>query len=136
MVLPLSLGLALLWPWAFGLLDLALLLFGLGLYDLAQREHTITLIYPVIGRLRYLFETVRPEIRQYFVESNTNGAASLGAIDELKPGHINRRIDGATIKTYAELYPVLDDGCLLDQSSIPPGWREYWKLADTRRWIV
>jgi glutamate synthase domain-containing protein 2 len=45
----------------------------LGLYDLIQTKHTILSIYPIIGHFRYLFESVRPEIQQYFVESNING---------------------------------------------------------------
>ncbi len=45
----------------------------LGVYDLIQRKHTILRIYPLVGRFRYLFESIRPEIQQYFVESNTNG---------------------------------------------------------------
>lgn len=45
----------------------------LGIYDLVQSKHTILGIYPVIGHLRYFFETIRPEIQQYFVESNISG---------------------------------------------------------------
>ncbi len=45
----------------------------LGLYDVIQRHSTIPRIYPVIGRLRYLFEAIRPEIQQYFVESDIDG---------------------------------------------------------------
>lgn len=45
----------------------------LGLYDITQTRQTIPRIYPIIGRLRYLFESIRPEIQQYFVESDTNG---------------------------------------------------------------
>lgn len=45
----------------------------LGLYDLSQTRSTIPRIYPVIGRLRYLFEAIRPEIQQYFVESDIDG---------------------------------------------------------------
>ncbi|MFV2032515.1 MAG: FMN-binding glutamate synthase family protein [Gammaproteobacteria bacterium] len=45
----------------------------LGLYDLIQTKHTILRIYPVIGHLRYFFESIRPEIQQYFVESNIDG---------------------------------------------------------------
>ncbi|NQV72394.1 FMN-binding glutamate synthase family protein [bacterium] len=44
-----------------------------GLYDMVQKSHTILSIYPVFGRLRFLFEAIRPEIQQYFVESDTNG---------------------------------------------------------------
>jgi len=45
----------------------------LGLYDLLQRRHTILRNYPVIGHGRYLMEMLRPEIQQYFVESDTIG---------------------------------------------------------------
>ncbi len=45
----------------------------LGLYDFIQVKHTILRLYPVIGHFRYIFEYIRPEIQQYFVESNING---------------------------------------------------------------
>jgi len=44
-----------------------------GIYDLFQPKHTIRRNFPVIGNFRYLFEAIRPEINQYFVESNTDG---------------------------------------------------------------
>ena len=43
-----------------------------GLYDSLQREHTILRNFPIIGHVRYLFEALRPEIQQYFIESNTD----------------------------------------------------------------
>ncbi len=45
----------------------------LGLYDFIQVKHTLLRLYPVIGHFRYMFESIRPEIQQYFVESNING---------------------------------------------------------------
>lgn len=42
----------------------------LGVYDLNQTRHAIRRNYPVIGNLRYFFEFIRPEIRQYFIESD------------------------------------------------------------------
>ena len=48
-------------------------LIGLGIYDMVQRRHTILRLYPVIGHFRFLFESVRKEIQQYFVESDTDG---------------------------------------------------------------
>lgn len=45
----------------------------LGIYDMHQTKHAIRRNYPLFGRLRYLFESVRPEIQQYFVESDTSG---------------------------------------------------------------
>ena len=41
-----------------------------GFYDVCQRRHSILRNYPVIGHFRYLIELVRPEIRQYLLESD------------------------------------------------------------------
>ncbi|MDQ7732175.1 FMN-binding glutamate synthase family protein [Halomonas sp. SpR1] len=46
----------------------------LGIYDLIQNKHTLLKIYPVVGHFRYLFESVRRELQQYFVESDIDGA--------------------------------------------------------------
>jgi len=61
------------WSHAYGLFYFILPVIALGLYDIVQRKHTIQHLYPVIGHLRFVFESVRPEIQQYFVESDTNG---------------------------------------------------------------
>lgn len=45
-------------------------LITLGLYDSFQRSHTILRNFPLIGHLRYMLEDLRPEIQQYFIESN------------------------------------------------------------------
>ncbi|HVM98666.1 MAG TPA: FMN-binding glutamate synthase family protein [Caulobacteraceae bacterium] len=46
----------------------------LGGYDLVQRRHSIQRNYPVIGHIRWLAEFVRPEIRQYLIEADTEAA--------------------------------------------------------------
>ncbi len=51
-----------------------LLLFLIGLRDSLQRRHSILRNYPLIGHLRFLFEYVRPEIRQYFIESDVEAS--------------------------------------------------------------
>lgn len=43
------------------------------LFDISQRVHAITRNFPLIGHLRFLFEAVRPELRQYFFESDLDG---------------------------------------------------------------
>ena len=79
------------WTWGvLGLLTLACLalsryspgwfvgvaLFGaltlVGLWDFLQTKRAIRRNYPVIGHLRYFLEYLRPEIRQYFIESDTD----------------------------------------------------------------
>lgn len=46
---------------------------ALGTWDLVQSRYTILRVYPVVGHLRPLMESIRPQIRQYFIESNTEG---------------------------------------------------------------
>jgi len=45
----------------------------LGLFDIIQKKHAIKKNFPVIGHFRYLLEAIRPEIMQYFVETDTEG---------------------------------------------------------------
>ncbi|WP_417667433.1 FMN-binding glutamate synthase family protein [Roseibium sp.] len=45
-----------------------------GIWDLCQKTHSVLRNYPVIGHFRYMFEAIRPEMRQYFFESNLDGA--------------------------------------------------------------
>ncbi|PRY12382.1 glutamate synthase domain-containing protein 2 [Pontibacter ummariensis] len=42
-------------------------------HDLRQGRHTLLRNYPIIGHLRYIFESIRPEFRQYFFESDLDG---------------------------------------------------------------
>lgn len=48
-------------------------LVALGLRDMCQTRHAIQRNFPVIGHLRFLLESIRPEINQYFVESDMDG---------------------------------------------------------------
>lgn len=43
---------------------------GVAVHDLRQRQHAILRNYPVIGRARYLLESIGPELRQYIVAAN------------------------------------------------------------------
>ncbi len=42
----------------------------LGIRDVRQTKRAVLRNYPVAGHLRYLLESIRPEIRQYFIESD------------------------------------------------------------------
>ena len=56
---------------------LGLVVFGpltvLGVWDQIQTRHSLCRNYPVLGRLRFAQEAIRPEWHQYFIESNTDG---------------------------------------------------------------
>jgi glutamate synthase domain-containing protein 2 len=43
------------------------------LYNLFQSKHSLLRNYPIVGYFRYLFESFRPELRQYFFESDLDG---------------------------------------------------------------
>jgi glutamate synthase domain-containing protein 2 len=46
---------------------------AVGVYDVAQRRHSILRNYPILGHARFALEAVRPELQQYFIERNYDG---------------------------------------------------------------
>lgn len=74
-VAPTAVGaVALTWAPAWWAMAPLLAVVAVGLHDAFQRRHSILRQYPVLGHGRFLAERIRPEIQQYFVESETNGA--------------------------------------------------------------
>lgn len=65
--------LAIRWPVSLWLFIIVGPLIAIGLRDVTQTKHALLRIYPVLGHGRYIMEEVRPEIQQYFVESNIDG---------------------------------------------------------------
>ena len=51
-----------------------LVLVVVGVRDVSQQRHSVLRNYPVIGHLRFFFEFIRPEIRQYFIEGDNEAA--------------------------------------------------------------
>ncbi|MEZ5933465.1 MAG: FMN-binding glutamate synthase family protein [Alphaproteobacteria bacterium] len=71
--IPLGLALSAASPFLGGLLSgVALLAAAVGIYDLLQVNHAVLKNYPLTARLRFLLEGIRPEIRQYFLESDND----------------------------------------------------------------
>lgn len=60
--------------WKFSLLLLIFVpLVVMGVYDMYQSKQTIRRNFPLLGRMRYLLESIGPEMRQYFIETDTEG---------------------------------------------------------------
>ena len=107
-------GLALsLFSWiAFGAgLGLFMLFAGLvcvGLYDLLQTKRSILRNYPVIGHLRFTLEFVRPEIRQYFIESDNEATpfsrAQRSLVYQRAKNEPDKRPFGTQLDVHAEGY--------------------------------
>ncbi len=58
----------------FALLSVpCLVLSAIGIWDLIQSRHSIRRNYPILAHIRFGLEKIRPEIRQYFLESETDG---------------------------------------------------------------
>jgi len=74
-----TIGFGLLWRyWPYTIefaicFALALGLTVVGIHDLAQKNHAVLRNYPIIAHLRFILEAIRPEMRQYFFEDETNG---------------------------------------------------------------
>ncbi len=66
-------GLSRHWSQAIYLLWIVIPIIAVGFYDILQKKHTVLRLYPVVGHIRYLLEAFRPEIQQYFIETDING---------------------------------------------------------------
>lgn len=105
------------WPPAQWLLLPALILIGLGIHDLVQRRHTILRLYPVIGHVRFLFESIRKEIQQYFVESDVDGRPVNREFRSL----VYQRAKGdRDTRPFGTIFDVYRDGCEWINHSLAP----------------
>ncbi len=94
---------------AGGLLFLVfLLLVGVGIYDLRQTKRSILRNYPIIGHLRFLLEFIRPEIRQYFIESDSDAnpfsRSQRSLVYQRAKGDPDKRPFGTQLDVHAEGY--------------------------------
>src|SRR4029077_1697255 len=51
----------------------AAVLLAMGVYHLIPTRHPILRNYPLTAHLRFIFESIRPELRQYFFEGDKDG---------------------------------------------------------------
>jgi glutamate synthase domain-containing protein 2 len=95
----------------------------MGFLDIFQTRQSIRRNFPVLGRLRYVFEDMRPKIQQYFVENDTDGAP-INRIDRsVIYQRAKKQIDttpfGTQLNVYAEGYEWMSHSiAALDASSL------------------
>lgn len=112
-----TLVIGLLWSPGYWLFAVVIPIISLGIYDIWQPKHTLLRIYPVIGHLRYLFEFIRPQIQQYFVESDTNGQPINREFRAL----VYERAKGETdTRPFGTLFDVYRDGYEWVNHSLAP----------------
>jgi glutamate synthase domain-containing protein 2 len=80
----------------------------IGIIDMMQTKNTIIRNFPFLGHFRYLFMSVSPEIRQYFVESNTDGKPfnknQRDFVNKRSEDHFETHPFGTELDVYAEQY--------------------------------
>jgi glutamate synthase domain-containing protein 2 len=85
-----------------------LVLVMLGVYDLRQTKRSILRNYPIIGHLRFMLEYVRPEIRQYFIESDSEATpfsrAQRSLVYQRAKGEPDNRPFGTQLAVYEQGY--------------------------------
>ena len=98
------------------LLPVFLALSGLGLYDVLQTKRSILRNYPVIGHIRFVLEFVRPEMRQYFLESDTEATpfsrAQRSLVYQRAKGDSDKRPFGTQLDVHAEGYEWINHSML------------------------
>ncbi|HEY2256669.1 MAG TPA: glutamate synthase-related protein, partial [Variovorax sp.] len=79
-----------------------------GVHDLRQARHAVLRNYPVSGHIRFLLEYIRPEIRQYFIESDREAApfsrAQRSLVYQRSKGEPDNRPFGTQIDVSAAGY--------------------------------
>lgn len=87
-------------------------LLALGVRDLLQPKHAVLRNYPIVGHLRYLFEEIRPELRQYFFEGEKDGRPFIrdqrAIVYQRSKGALDKRPFGTQFDTYAAGYEWLN----------------------------
>ena len=83
-------------------------LVALGVHDLRQSQRSILRNYPIIGHLRFALEFIRPEIRQYFIESDNEAApfsrSQRSLVYQRAKGEPDKRPFGTQLDVHATGY--------------------------------
>ncbi len=96
--------------WRDSLIALAVLapFIFMGVQDMIQTRQSIRRNFPLFGRLRYIFEDLRPKIQQYFVESDTDGSPinrnDRSVIYQRAKKQVDTTPFGTQLNVYAEGY--------------------------------
>jgi glutamate synthase domain-containing protein 2 len=97
------------WLLPFAALCLASVL--IGLHDLRQTRHAVLRNYPVAAHLRFLLESIRPEMRQYFFEGDKDGAPfprdKRAIVYQRAKRELDKRPFGTQFDVYQEQYEWL-----------------------------
>lgn len=106
--------------WGAGWLSLyalSLPLVAVGTLDMVQTRHTIRRNFPLIGHGRYLMEAIRPELNQYFIESNWDGRPYHREARSIVYQRAKAQLDTRPFGTQQDVYGVGYEW--MDHSMVP-----------------
>jgi len=99
--------------WLYLLIPLAFFAFfaGLGTRDLLQKRHAVLRNYPISAHLRFILESIRPEMRQYFFEDDKFGMPfsrdKRALVYQRAKKQLDKRPFGTQYDVYADGYEWL-----------------------------
>lgn len=98
----------------------------LALWDFAQAHHTLRRNYPLIARVRWLSEDLRPYVRSYFVEGDLEGRPYSHDERALIYARAKNELDahpmGTELDVYSDEYRWLGHS-IIPNAAIPDTWR-------------
>ncbi len=94
------------WPPVVWALVLFGTLFLIGVRDMVQKRQAIKRNFPLVGNFRYILESIRPEISQYFIETNFSGVPFSRQSRSLVYQRAKRQLDTLPFGTQRNVYDV------------------------------
>ncbi|WP_260926081.1 FMN-binding glutamate synthase family protein [Novosphingobium sp. 9] len=105
----------------------------IAVWDFAQDRHALRRNYPLIARVRWLFEDLRPFLRAYIVEGDREGRPytieERGLVYARAKGTIDSHPMGTELDVYSEEYEWLGHSIAPNEKA-PPSW--HTRIGSTR----
>ncbi len=92
------------WDWPFYLLLIFAPLTIIGFYDIAQKKNNILRNYPLVGHFRYMLLGIRPQIQQYFIETDQSGRPYNKETRQMVYQRAKRALDTLPFGTQQDVY--------------------------------
>lgn len=108
-----------------------------GTFDLIQKRHAILRNYPLTAHIRFILEEIRPEIRQYFLESEKDGTPFPRDKRAIVYQRAKQALDKRPFGTQTTFIPAAMSGCITRwrqsvRARIPSAWRSAAQIATSR----
>ncbi|OYQ76535.1 FMN-binding glutamate synthase family protein [Wohlfahrtiimonas chitiniclastica] len=105
----------------------SLVLIFIGILDISQKTYAVRRNYPILGNLRYLLKHFRPEIRQYFIESDSEAVPFTHGQRELvynrSKNHNSNRAFGTIQNVYEKGFQFINHSMAPVAMPDPDGFR-------------